>query len=289
MGSPHERTLVAFLDQIQADDSGSIVAGDGPTRMGITSVLLALSFSVVMMRCWARQVILRTFGWDDAAMLLALVGFLPNSTPSSQVTLLPSPFRCCPSSQPQSCPQPGREGKGNGGGHQLTSRVRCDSQKGLAIVGFASFVGLCRAGGGRRADRLSAAEQGAFKLFSVLIGLCCVTGICLVKISVGFFLRRFLQTRRLRRLVVGFIAFMVVYTAYSVLTFALICTPLATYWDVSITTGTCWSARTMTIVGNLNAGMLLLILCWDGIIRAGQVDTGSWPALICFPSSECDY
>lgn len=130
--------------------------------------------------------------------------------------------------------------------------------QGLAIAGFASFVGLCRAGGGRHANKLSPQEQSDFKLFSVLIGLCCVTGICLVKISVGFFLRRFLQARLLRRLVNGFIAFMVVYMVYSILTFALICMPLATYWDSSITTGTCWSARTMKIIGNLNAGKSLL-------------------------------
>lgn len=89
----------------------------------------------------------------------------------------------------------------------------------------------------------------------MLIGLCCVTGICLVKISVGFFLRRFLvSTRLLRVLVDGFIAFMAVFTIYSILTFALICMPLASYWDASITGGTCWDARTMEIVGNLNAG-----------------------------------
>lgn len=92
-----------------------------------------------------------------------------------------------------------------------------------------------------------------------------MTGICLVKISVGFFLRRFLvHTRRLRRLVDGFIACMVVYAVYSILTFALICTPLATYWDASITTGTCWDARTMKIIGNLNAGEFML--AGDGAI-----------------------
>lgn len=109
MGSAQERTLVAFLDQIQADDSDSIVAGDGPTRMGITGALLALSLSVVMMRCWARQVILKAFGWDDAAMLLALVGFLRSQqhTPLLQASLLPSPLHCCPSFQPNSRPQPG--------------------------------------------------------------------------------------------------------------------------------------------------------------------------------------
>lgn len=73
MSSSPQATVLS-LAQIQADDSDNVVAGNGSTLMGITGTLMALSFSVVMMRCWARQVILRTFGWDDAAMLLALVG-----------------------------------------------------------------------------------------------------------------------------------------------------------------------------------------------------------------------
>lgn len=95
----------------------------------------------------------------------------------------------------------------------------------------------------------------------MLIGLCCVTGICLVKISVGFFLRRFLLVTALRRVVDGFIVFMLVFLVYSVLTFVLICEPTATYWDAGITTGTCWSARTLKIIGNLNAGEL-----WEGLV-----------------------
>lgn len=97
----------------------------------------------------------------------------------------------------------------------------------LAIVSFVSFVGLCKAGGGRHANQLSLQDQSNFELYSVLIGGCCVTGICLVKISVGLFLRRFLQTPRLRRLVNESIAFITIFMIYSILTFSLICTPLA--------------------------------------------------------------
>lgn len=128
--------------------------------------------------------------------------------------------------------------------------------QGLAIVGFISFAGLCKAGGGRQANELSIQDQSNFKLFAVLIGICCVTGICLVKISVGFFLRRFLKTPLLRNVVYGFIGFIFVFMIYSIMTFVLICKPLASYWDVDIA-GTCWSAKTMSIVGNLNAGTCL--------------------------------
>lgn len=82
---------MATLDQIQADDSDNIVAGDGATLVGVTGTLMALSFSVVVMRCWARQVILRTFGWDDAAMLLALVGLFPIARARARAPLPPPP------------------------------------------------------------------------------------------------------------------------------------------------------------------------------------------------------
>lgn len=121
-------------------------------------------------------------------------------------------------------------------------------------MSFVFFVGLVRAGGGQRADTMSPEDQADFKFCQIMIGVCAVTGICLVKISVGFFLRRFLQTRLLRRLVVGFIGFISVYLVYSILTFVLMCTPTRVYWNSNVA-GTCWSARTLSIVGNLNAGM----------------------------------
>lgn len=128
----------------------------------------------------------------------------------------------------------------------------------MAILGFAFFVRLVKAGGGKQANLLSLQEQQDFKFSEVMIGICCVVGICLVKISIGFFLRRFLQTRFLKRLVMGFIGFIFVYMIYSVLTFVLMCVPTRSYWDSSVS-GTCWSARTLSIVGNLNAGTYDLI------------------------------
>ncbi|PSR90370.1 hypothetical protein BD289DRAFT_215986 [Coniella lustricola] len=182
--------------QVQADDSSAIVAGNGVELLSISGTLLGLASFVVLLRCWARQVMLRTFGWDDAAMILALC---------------------------------------------------------MAILGFVFFVKLVQAGDGKQANLLSASAQQEFKFSEVMIGVCCVVGICLVKISVGFFLLRFLQTRSLKRLVVGFIAFIFVYMIYSIFTFVLMCRPTNSYWDDSVP-GTCWSAATLTVVGNLNAG-----------------------------------
>ncbi|KAF3769925.1 hypothetical protein M406DRAFT_66385 [Cryphonectria parasitica EP155] len=101
---------------------------------------------------------------------------------------------------------------------------------------------------------MSLEDQERFKFGEMMIGIFCVVGICLVKISVGFFLRRFLQTRFLKRLVLGFIIFISIYLVYSILTFVMMCTPTRSYWDSNVS-GTCWSARTLSIVGNLNAAI----------------------------------
>lgn len=58
-------------EMVKADET--IVAGNGATLLGVTGTLMALSLLAVILRCWARHVILRTFGWDDGAILLALV------------------------------------------------------------------------------------------------------------------------------------------------------------------------------------------------------------------------
>lgn len=121
------------------------------------------------------------------------------------------------------------------------------------MVGFGSFVGLVQAGGGQQADEMSAQDQSNFKFYEVLIGVMCVPAVCLVKISVGFFLLRFLPTKTLQRTLYAFIGLMSLYLLYSILTLTLICMPLNSYWETSVN-GTCWSARTLEIVGNLNAG-----------------------------------
>lgn len=70
-GRDASQSLTDF--QVQADGSTALVAANGPELLGIAGVLLGLACSVVLLRIWARQVILRTLGWDDAAMLLAMV------------------------------------------------------------------------------------------------------------------------------------------------------------------------------------------------------------------------
>jgi hypothetical protein len=51
---------------------------NAPTILGITGTMMALSFIVVSLRCWIRQMVLKSFSLDDAIMVAALVSF-PNT------------------------------------------------------------------------------------------------------------------------------------------------------------------------------------------------------------------
>lgn len=45
-----------------------------PLVIGVISMLLVLAFTSVALRVYTRAVIVKAFGWDDAAAIFALVG-----------------------------------------------------------------------------------------------------------------------------------------------------------------------------------------------------------------------
>lgn len=51
-----------------------MVNKNGETIIAVTAVFLAISFVAVCLRCFVRLRIVKAFGWDDGAMLLAMVG-----------------------------------------------------------------------------------------------------------------------------------------------------------------------------------------------------------------------
>ncbi|KAF2124902.1 hypothetical protein P153DRAFT_425966 [Dothidotthia symphoricarpi CBS 119687] len=78
--------------------------------------------------------------------------------------------------------------------------------------------------------------------------------ICLVKISVGFFLLRIAVATVYRRIIISTMVFMGVYTVGCFLTIMLQCTNLALLWDPYVK-GTCWSDQTITTLSLLNVSL----------------------------------
>jgi hypothetical protein len=75
--------------------------------------------------------------------------------------------------------------------------------------------------------------------------------ICLVKISVGFFLLRIAAQPLYRHIITGIMVFMGVYTTGCFFTIVLQCTNLAVQWDPNVK-ATCWSAHTIKTLSYVN-------------------------------------
>ncbi|KAJ4309930.1 hypothetical protein N0V94_008699 [Neodidymelliopsis sp. IMI 364377] len=81
--------------------------------------------------------------------------------------------------------------------------------------------------------------------------------ICLVKISVGFFLLRVAVAKFYRHTIIGIMAFMGFYTIGCFFTIVLQCTNLAVQWDPTVT-GTCWAPQTIKTLGYINVSLNIL-------------------------------
>lgn len=81
--------------------------------------------------------------------------------------------------------------------------------------------------------------------------------ICLVKISIGFFLLRVAVASVYRRIIIGIMAFMGFYTVGCFFTIVLQCTNLAVQWDPNVK-ATCWNAHTIKILSYVNVSLNIL-------------------------------
>ncbi|EDU44898.1 hypothetical protein PtrV1_04898 [Pyrenophora tritici-repentis] len=75
--------------------------------------------------------------------------------------------------------------------------------------------------------------------------------ICSVKLSVGLFLLRIAVKAIYRRVIIGIMVFMTIYTIGSVLTILLQCTNIRLMWDQTAA-GTCWTVKQIKMLGYLN-------------------------------------
>lgn len=81
--------------------------------------------------------------------------------------------------------------------------------------------------------------------------------ICLVKVSVGFFLLRVAVAAIYRRIIIGIMTFMSLYTVGCFFTIVLQCTDLAVQWDHTVT-GTCWSPHTIKTLSSVNIALNII-------------------------------
>ena len=53
-----------------------VLHGRGLAILSVVIIAYVFSFITVLLRCYARLKIMKFFGWDDALMVIALVGIL---------------------------------------------------------------------------------------------------------------------------------------------------------------------------------------------------------------------
>lgn len=127
----------------------------------------------------------------------------------------------------------------------------------MAIMSMVCFVGMVHHGAGRhRADVKEEWKEG-LDFWTYILGLFLVTGIGLVKISIGFLLKRFAQRPGQHRFIWGMVLFLAVFMAYSVVAFSVTCVPLRANWVPGLRaapTTKCQSKEVLSIIGTVNGG-----------------------------------
>ncbi|KAK8061699.1 oxidoreductase [Apiospora phragmitis] len=125
----------------------------------------------------------------------------------------------------------------------------------MAIMSMVCFVGMVRNGAGRYQKDIKPEWREGLAYWSYIIGEFLVTGISLVKISIGFFLKRFAQTPAQHRFLWGMIIFCAIFMVYSAITFVIACIPLKAMWIPGLRaapTSKCQTGQVLSIIGTAN-------------------------------------
>ncbi|KAK8123061.1 hypothetical protein PG984_011731 [Apiospora sp. TS-2023a] len=186
--------------EITGSSEEGAVPSNGGHILAVTGTLMGVTFIVVSLRLYVRQMILKSFSIDDAVIIIALI---------------------------------------------------------MAIMSMVCFVGMVQHGAGRYPADVKEEWREGLLYWTYILGFFLVTGISLVKISIGFLLKRFAQSPRQHRLLWGMVFFLSVFMAYSAITFSITCVPLKANWVPDLReapTTKCQSRPVLSIIGTVNGG-----------------------------------
>ncbi|KAJ5062481.1 hypothetical protein J3E72DRAFT_187717 [Bipolaris maydis] len=121
----------------------------------------------------------------------------------------------------------------------------------LCIAGQCVIIPQVYYGAGRHIEYIDPKDFSQAMKLNFISQPIYLFAICFVKISVGFFLLRIAVRPFFRRLIMGIMIFMGVYTFGCVLTVFLQCSDVRMMWDLTVK-GTCWTVTQIKILGYLN-------------------------------------
>ncbi|KAK8095669.1 uncharacterized protein PG998_002300 [Apiospora kogelbergensis] len=129
---------------------------------------------------------------------------------------------------------------------------------GMAISTMACFIRMVEHGAGRWMRDIPDEWKEGLSYWSYIIGPLLTSGICLVKISLAFFLRRFVQKVSQKRFLLGMIVFMSVFLVYSICTYTFACIPLEAVWKQKLTDANCALRNKLLDIGTANSVVNIL-------------------------------
>lgn len=127
----------------------------------------------------------------------------------------------------------------------------------ICIVGQGLIIPEVRYGAGRHLNHIDPTHIPLGLKYNFITQPLYLWGICLVKISIGFFLLRIASTKFYTRLISGIMIFMLVYTFACFLTIVLQCKNLAALWDTTIPMQ-CWGQKTLQSLSYTNVSLNIL-------------------------------
>lgn len=119
------------------------------------------------------------------------------------------------------------------------------------MTGYACFVKFIQWGGGKHFKEIPESWNEQLNFWAFIQSPIDNTGISFVKISIAFFLKRFVQGKKTNWFLNGMIGFVVVFIVATILTFVLSCSPLEARWK-TIKGSTCWAGNLLSTIGILN-------------------------------------
>jgi len=183
--------------------SGLPDVNKGPQIVGAITTTTILALIVLAMRLYVRFWMLRTASFDDYFMIAGMVNpIFPKASISIVLTLL----------------------------------------KTCSLISFGVNIAAVTYGAGRHAAYIFPPSKITTGLrLNFITQPLLLSGVTLVKVSIGFFLLRIAPNNWYRRPIIGTNTFLLGITTFFVITLFVQCRPLAAVWDLSLRpTATCW-------------------------------------------------
>ncbi|CAA9962749.1 hypothetical protein PTMSG1_06123 [Pyrenophora teres f. maculata] len=121
----------------------------------------------------------------------------------------------------------------------------------LCVAGQCIIIMQVVYGAGRHIEHIEPSDFSNGMKLNFISQPVYLVAICSVKLSVGLFLLRIAVKAIYRRVIIGIMVFMTIYTIGSVLTILLQCTNIRMMWDQTAA-GRCWTVKQIKMLGYLN-------------------------------------